>query len=487
MSFCKFSSEYVINNNTNVENLFINEFMPNAPENCVKVYLFGLFACNNSESLDNNLEDFSRILNLSQEDIISSFYYWQELGLVQVLNVSPIEIRYLPIKNSSVTLKKYNKDKFKDFNIQAQEIITGRMITPTEYNEYYYLVESLHIETDALIMIIKYCVDLKGNKIGYNYITTIAKNWAYEGITTCEKVEERLLEQQAVGSDVVLVLKALGSRKKPSIDDYQMFITWKDKLDFAVDVIVYVAKMVKNKGGLNRLNYMLEKYYEMNLKSIKEIEEYVSQESYLYEVAKDVCKNIGVRYENLEVVVETYINNWISLGYDKETLIQLSNYSFKSGIKTLEGLNIKINQFYKLGLITLDSIENYIEQLKAQDANIADVLEKLGIVRRVNKFDREFYKTWVYDWQTNDDVLEYAISISCNKIQPMQFLNKLLSIYHTKNITTVEQAKEEKVAFASNNFVKSNNDNKSKKSASKKEYSKEELNALFNSITEVEI
>ena len=135
MAFCSFSSESIINNNTSISNTFINEFLPIAPEHCVKVYLFGLYNCNNVNSLDNNLQSFARILNFSEEDIISCFDYWKEMGLVQILNITPLEIRYLPVNHSSAKLKLFNKDKYKDFNQQAQELISGRIITPTEYQE----------------------------------------------------------------------------------------------------------------------------------------------------------------------------------------------------------------------------------------------------------------------------------------------------------------------------------------------------------------
>jgi len=97
MAFCEFSSEVVSKNSITIDNLFITEFLPNASDNCIKVYLYGLYLCNSSK--DNSIEVFEKSLNMSQEDIISIFYYWQDQGLVQVLNINPIQIRYLPVKN----------------------------------------------------------------------------------------------------------------------------------------------------------------------------------------------------------------------------------------------------------------------------------------------------------------------------------------------------------------------------------------------------
>lgn len=161
MAFCKLSVDAIANNTTQVDNIFINNYLPYATNECVKVYLYGLYKCQDASSRDNTLENFANELNMSQEDVESCFYYWQEQGLVQILEVIPFEVRYLPITNVLNHTKKYNVKKYGTFNIQAQEILSGRMITPKEYEEYYYIIEELHMEKEALLMIIKYCVDAK--------------------------------------------------------------------------------------------------------------------------------------------------------------------------------------------------------------------------------------------------------------------------------------------------------------------------------------
>ena len=137
-------------------------------------------------------------------------------------------------------------------------------------------------------------------------------------------------------------------------------------------------------------------------------------------------------------------------------------------------------------MVSVQSVENHLEQTGKLDNTITGILNKLGIIRNVNKFDRDYYNTWVYDWQITQELLDYAITKSVDKVQPMQFLNKLLSIYHTKNITTVKQAESEKIEFVSNNYTKSAPKTNARSSA-KREYSKEQLNSLFTSMEEVEI
>ena len=66
MCLCKYSSSYIINDKTVVDNIFINNFLPDAPDLCVKVYLMGLSKCANSVAPDNNIANFANVLNVSE-------------------------------------------------------------------------------------------------------------------------------------------------------------------------------------------------------------------------------------------------------------------------------------------------------------------------------------------------------------------------------------------------------------------------------------
>ena len=486
MALCKFSSEFISNNSITLDNSFIAEFMPNAPENCVKVYLYGMLKCFNPDSLDNNLDGFSRALNLSSEDIFSSFLYWQELGLVQILSKEPLDIRFMPVKSGSLSLKKFNVDKYKDFNIKVQELINGRMITPTEYQQYYILIESMHIEQDALLMIVKYCVELKGNNIGYSYILTVAKNWAYEGVKTSEDVENRLLEQEKSSGNVMEIMKALGLKRSASNEEYDLYLKWTKELEIELDVILFLAKKVKGKsGGINRLNSLLDKCYELKLNSVSEVKDYFDNQEEYFNLAKIVCKNLGVRYDNLEIVVDTYISNWVALGFEFETITNCANYCFKTGIKTLESMNEKMNQLFKMGLLTASSLNSYLSKIVENDAEIKAILEKLGIDRAVINSDRNLYKTWRSSWEISKEILDFAVEQSMDKYMPLQYLNKLLSTYFNKGIKKLEEAKNCETDFG---FKV---DKKTKKTANKKpekrEYTSKELSGLFDNVFEVEV
>lgn len=481
MAFCKFSNELIISSSTAIDNLFINEFLPYAPESCVKVYLYGLYKCQNAESYDNTLENFSKVLGLSIEDVESAFLYWQEQGLVTVINVNPIEVKYLPLKSNYKNTKLFNKDKYSAFNKQAQALIEGRMITPTEYAEYYTLIESLHIQPEALIMIIKYCTLLKNTSVGYAYILTVAKNWAYEGVLTAEAVENKLLEHEQAIGDVKEILKLLGAKRNASFEEKQLLIKWKKDFGFTLDLILYVAKQMQKKGGIERLDKKLTKYFELKLFSVAEIEHYETNKEDLIKLAKTITKTIGVYYESLENVIDVYLNSWAQMGYSAEMLVLIADFCFKHGIKNLDGMNQTVLQFYKLGLVSKNAIEQYFNDVLHSENEIRDILDKLKLSRLVNSWDRDFYRTWTYVWNFSKEVINYACTLSVGKIQPINYMNKILSTWKQNEVSTVEQAKKLALNF-------DYEPQKTQKEFSlQRSYTPEEINALFDNLDEVKL
>lgn len=480
MSFCEYSSEVVAKNVVALDNLFITEFMPHATDGAVKVYLYGLFKC--SSAKDNTLEDFEKSLNMTREDIISIFYYWQEVGLVQVLDINPICIRYLPIKNAIQKIKKYNVDKYTGFNMSAQELMGSKMLTPREFEEFYFLIENLKMEKDAVLRIIQYAVGIKGKSTSVNYIITIAKNWAYDGVKTLEDVEERILDQERISGDISLLLKAMGIKRTATNEEYQMYLQWKNDFDFTLEIMTYIAKQSKSKN-FNKLNGEIFKCYSRKLESEKEIKDYYAMQDMMFALSKSVVKSMGLWYDNLEVVVDTYIANWLQLGFDEEAILKLARYAFKSSIRTLEGLNNIINNMFKSGVVTSQAIDEHMAEIIRDDGIIKSILETMGISREVNSQDRNLYKVWLYDWGLSKEVIDYGAKQSKGTYLPMQYLNKILSEYRNKGVKSVEEAKSISLDTATSRKTTE----KSPKEAKKQDYSKKELNSLFDDIFEVEI
>lgn len=466
---------------TVIDNTFLNEFLPQATGEDVKVYLYGLNLCSNPNSDDNSLDTMSKILCLSEDDILKSFSYWQEMGLVQIVSTNPLEIRFLPIKTRSGSSKIRNKEKYTDFNMQIQAVISGRMITPTEFNEYYSLIETYHFEPEALVMIAKYCTTRKSTSIGYPYILAVARNYAEEGLKTIEAVEQKFIEYEQNSDEIKRVLQALGLKREADIEERNLYLKWNNNFGFTNGTIVEVAKTLKKKGGFNKLDALLSKYYEQKLFTIEEISEFSARQDELYEIAKTVSKNLGLYYQNLENVVDIYVSDWVNKGYDAETLVLVSMYCFKQSIRSLDAMNTVVQKFYKLGLVSVSSIEQYISLIVKADEQIKVILDNVGLIRSVSSYDRDFYKTWTNNWGFSDAQILFVSNYCKGKSNPMTYLNKVLASLNERNIKLDKDIEK---------YLKSLEHGKSeiqKSDFSTRNYSSEEMNALFDSLDDIEI
>ncbi len=482
MAFCKFSIDMIANNTTSVDNIFINNYLPYADAEAVKVYLYGLYKCQDSNSTDNTLEHFSKELHLSTEKIEKHFQYWQEQGLVQILNVIPFEVRYLPISDVLSNTKKYNEKRYSNFNAQAQEILHGRMITPNEYREYYEIIERLHMEKEALLLTIDYCVKTKGENVGYPYIITVAKNWISQGLTTEKQVKDKILEMDTLSSNIGELINILGIKRNFSMDEYELYKKWVVKEGFDEEVVIYVAKKMKKKSKnfvFEAIDKELDRLYSKKLFTLEEIKNFDENREKLNQIARTLTKNLGLYYENIEPVVDNYIFSWLNYGFSEDMLSKISTYCFKTNVRTLEGMNKVLSKFHKLGILTEQSLDEYFSEVLSVDKKIKEILENIGLSRNVNQFDRDKYKIWKETWAMPDDVIEYACTLALGKDQPMQYLGGILSSFHDKNIKTVEEAK--------NSFDIVSQKSRKSDFSTGRSYTKEEMNALFQSIDEIEV
>lgn len=483
MAFCKYSTEFIASSKTEIDNIFINDYLPFAQPQFVVVYIYGLYICGSS-SFDNSIENFAKTLNMSEEDVIGAFEYWEEQGLVQVLRTNPIQITYIPLKNVLTANKLYKPEKYELFNQQANDIFMGkRSISKHEYQEYYDFLERYRMEQEALLMIMKYCVETKKSAVGYNYILTVAKNWASEGITTALQVEERLQAFENKSPELSEIFNLMGIKRAPYVEERALLNKWLNDYGFNLDVILHVAKSFKKKShfSFEKLDNALTKYYEMRLLSIMEIDSFEKEKKDLYSLAIEINKTIGVYYENLEGVVENYILKWINMGFEKNLLLEIANYCFKNSIRTLEGMDTAVNKFYKLGILSLDAFNQYMGDIIADDNKIKEILLNLGINRSVTSYDRNNYKIWTNDWKIGQELIDYAVSLAKGKDSPLKYLSRILADWRDKGIKNIDEAK------STTPLSVAENSQKPKSNFSGRSYSKDELNALFQSIDEIDV
>ena len=429
---CSYSKEFSASSFTNVENVFIYEYLPISSGDAVKVYLYGLYLCQN-QNIDKSLSDIAKTLNLDEETVVDCFTYWEEFGLLNIVSREPFTVHYLPLKTTvGAKPRKFKAEKYTDFCNGVQSLIPSRMISTSEYTEYFNIMESYGIKPDAMLMIIKYCADRKGNDIGYKYISKVAKDFGNRGIVTVDLVEKELSSYILHTSEITRILKALSLKRQPEVEDLTLLKKWTTELDFEVDTIVFAGSKIK-KGSMQKLDEFLLELYSLKSFTKEEISNYLDKKQQVFDLTIKINKALCIYMDVIDMVIDTYTNKWVSYGFDDNTLIYIAHVCFTQGKKSLQDMDELVEMLYSRGFIDLSSVTDYFESIKKDDEFIKRLLAVAGINRRPNSWDRQNLVTWK-SWNFSEEMILEAGKLSAGKSSPIAYVNGVLSNWKNKGI-----------------------------------------------------
>lgn len=472
MSFCEFTKDYNKNSNAVISGKFISDYLPEATGDAVKVYLYGLMLCSFGGETD--LEKFSEDIRLEPNCVTDCFKYWEEFGLVDIVSYEPFLVKYLPI--SSLSPKKFKPEKYTEFNKSLQVLIPERLITTSEYSAYFSLMEEYSIKPEAMLMIVKYCVDLKGSAAPFRYILKVANDFAARGLTSAVKIEKELSSYTLLSGDISDVIAVVSPNKKPDLEDGNYFKKWTGELSFTKEAIIAAAKASKAKN-FQKLDRELIALYSAKKFSPSEIADYYSDKARIVELAYKIDRELSVYRAVIDPVVENYVYPWVNKGYDEETLLFIANYLFKKNRCSLEEMDDTIEKLYKKGLVTLNSIVEHLKAVSKEDEFIKEILSALSLSRKPTEWDRENLKTW-RSWNFSDEMIIKAAYVSAGKSPA--YINAVLSAWKAQGIFSPEQIKNEKPATGKSGKISTFDLNTRK-------YTKEELDSLIVDIDDIDL
>lgn len=430
---CSFSKELSAVQITSVENSFILEYLPLLDGNTVKTYLYGLFLCQNKE-FDIPLSEIAKNLSLTEEETKECFNILQEYDLVSVVN-EPFSVMYQPIAKGFAKAKKYKPEKYTEFCACLQQLFPSRAIGITEFTEYFNIMEIYSIKQEAMLMIVRYCIERKGESIGYRYISKVAKDFGSRGLTTIEKVDAEISKYVSRTAELEKILKSLGSTKQPDIEHLKFLNKWTNELGFNLESIIFSASNLK-KGSFEKLDSFLMELYSLKCFTIEEIERHATKKKELFNVSVKIAKELSQYFEVIDTVVDNYTSKWFDYGYGEKALLFIAHYCFKQGKNTLDNMDKIIEFLFKNGLIAMEEVSNYFLKREQDDEFISSLIEILGLKRSVTAWDRDNLKNW-RDWNFSDEMITEAFKKAVGKSSPIPYVNAVLGSWKNKNIYTI--------------------------------------------------
>ncbi len=427
---------------TSVENKFITKYMPVLDPVAVKVYLFALYILNNGLT-SYTLEDLATRLSITSDEAKNYFEYLEEFELVSIISHSPFEVKILEAENDYGTPKKYKPEKYADFTKNVQNIIKGRMISTNEFREYFALMEDYGFEQNALIMIINYCVNLKGDNIRVQYIKKVAKSFAEEGVTTVKKVDDKLSAYTSSTPALIKIFSAAGINRQPDFEDDKFYKKWTSELGFEDNAIIAASRHFKAKTP-EKLDSALTELYKNKKFDIKEIEDYCKNKNSVNLATADIARTLGVYMQNSAPYVENYVNVWYDYGYSFECMKFIASFCFRHNLKSFEDMHEFVQKLYNDGIVNDESVGEHIKNCDAEDAFIKKILSYCGLTRKIITWDRECLTKWK-SWNFSEDMILEAAKLSAGKSNPMAYMNSILSSWKAEGVISPDKIERHNV------------------------------------------
>ena len=256
MPFCSFAESYPMMGVTPVENLFIQSFLPQAPGDYVRVYLYGLMQCYYPVA-DMTLEKMAQALGMEPETVRAAYTYWERRGLVERLQDKPPAYRYIhPVSSMMNESDRMDEQiyRYQDLNARLQQMIPDRPFSASDSDIVCQWIEDLGLPEEVVLIFVRHCIDLYLNRergrrpenlknFRLKNYDKEAMAWVSDGIVTVEKAQERVERDKAYYKLAQKVLTQLGiSFRQPTRDELDAARRWLEEYHLDQDAVLAACR-----------------------------------------------------------------------------------------------------------------------------------------------------------------------------------------------------------------------------------------------------
>ena len=246
---------------TFLPNIFIDDYMPEANGEFVKVYIY-LLRTMASSPVSFSLEEMADRLLCTERDILRGLKYWARQGLLALELTDSRELVSVTVllpgpktaggetpaasgrtegqrsgasaaalTPSRVSELKQNEEIVQLLYIAEQYL--GKTLTASEVQKILFFYDGLGFSADLIEYLIEYCVSRNHRSI--RYIETVAMAWAKEGISSVADAKKANARYKR---DYYTILKAMGiTNRSPVESEITLMDTWLKTYGFSLEII----------------------------------------------------------------------------------------------------------------------------------------------------------------------------------------------------------------------------------------------------------
>lgn len=274
---------------TALSNIFIDEYMADANDAEIKVYLYLLrMMCANEAT---SVSDLADKFNYTEKDVHRALTYWENQGLISLeisesghltgIHMQDIEPRKgaaIRSLNAVSTLPKYSvvkkeekkvvKHKENPQMLFVAEQYFGRTLNSNEIKTIYYIQDELEFSEDLIDYLLQHCAS--AGKKDFDYVRKVAISWHEKGIKT---PEEAAMDNSA-HKVAYSIMRELGMTNAPTNVELRYFERWQNEYKFTLSIILEACKRTVLQTQTKRLQYcdgILRKWNQSGVQTIEDI------------------------------------------------------------------------------------------------------------------------------------------------------------------------------------------------------------------------
>lgn len=277
-----------------IQNIFIDEYMPHANGEFVKVYLYLLRCANTGRDL--SVSSIADVFEHTEKDVQRALLYWEKQNLIRIqtgkdgsfLSVTmlePAEPQTLsepatpPVTSAPEKVSVSEPERKK--TMEQQEIrqlcfiaeqYLQRPITSSEQNDFIYYYETLQFSVDLIEYLLEYCIS-KGSG-SRHYMRKVALTWAEEGITTVLQAKQ---QTTLYHKNYFTILDAFGIKgRHPAPAEQEMMSRWLHDFGFSMDLILEACNRTIRQTHQPNFSYadkILEQWHTQKAVTMADVKE----------------------------------------------------------------------------------------------------------------------------------------------------------------------------------------------------------------------
>ena len=413
-------------------------YFKDAPAEYVKFFVCGLaYQIEGSEQFDAFLSD----IGMTIEQGLSALEYWQNKGLIRVANGSKVRFEFL-LKPRQLNEQLYTET---DYNAMLQKVFGMRVLNSAEYARIYDFTEIFKLPRDVVLLLLEYCIKKKGKAVSLSYVEKVAKSWAEEGVSTIEEASEKINQFDLYTSGACKVLSDMGEvGRLPSRAESALYNKWTKEWGFSLDAVRAACDRMTgiHSPNFKYLDGILKNLYENGATTSRQIRSYSQKTVEEARLIREAMRALGVNSRTVTAEQKKHYAQWKAWGFGQEEILYAAGLAARHNKTSLAYVSRILENLKKQGLMKAADMKRQEEAVNEENLRIKEVFHAAGIRKSPTAADREKYRGWLKRGMTQE-VMLFAARKSCAAKSPYQYLDKLITQWGTKGISSVAAAQPE--------------------------------------------